>query len=209
MQLVPQCEERESKEKSESSSQFRHQQGKRSVLLTDIPYYIFQRGKRVSPYYNYPHYYQRGKRVDQLFPLYPSCHWYRWEGGDKVVWPENTLLFLMILRYPPITIGCEYLLKRSVLPLPLNNVLSVKARLETSGQGGDLLLDSHAVHVWEMIVKFPEIMFWAIAKNMKGDLCWSMLVQTGKDFRKWLIKIEKGKMLIFSSTAFFNDIQQP
>ena len=66
----------------------------------------------------------------------------------------------------------------------MNNVFSVKARLETSGQGGDLLLDSHVVHVWEMIVKFPEIMFWAIAKNMKGDLCWSMLVQTGKDFKK-------------------------
>ena len=63
----------------------------------------------------------------------------------------------MILRYPPITIGCEYLLKRSVLSLLLNNVFSVKARLDTSGQGGDFLLDSH-VHCPNMLIEFPEIM---------------------------------------------------
>ena len=116
---------------------------------------------------------KKGKSLLQLSPLLPTRKTGR-SALPVLLWlppislrrrRQSSLTWDYVVVYnfaiSSITIGCEYLLKRSVLSLPLNNVLSVKARLETSGQGGDLLLDSHVVHVWEVIVKFPEIMFWA------------------------------------------------
>ena len=148
---------------------------------------------------------QWGERVDELLSFNPGCSRYSLEGGNEVVWPENSSRWILV-KYNQVWI---FTWKKCPFFLPEECIF---CKSKAWGIGLNCWL--HFGFPCTSVRSVRQIS-WNYKKhlkheiwNIKRHLYWSMLVHAGRDFMKWLLTVEKG-LSYFLATPFFNNIQQP